>query len=110
MSQYRIVGQSVKKLDAVDKVLGKAQFAADIHFDGMLHAKVFRSNVPHGILRSLDVSKAEALPGVAVILTGKDVPGSNSTGMIVKDEPVLVKDNEKIRKIGDPLALVAAET
>ncbi|SMD02890.1 xanthine dehydrogenase family protein molybdopterin-binding subunit [Sporomusa malonica] len=110
MSQYRIVGQSVKKLDAVDKVLGKAQFAADIHFDGMLYAKVFRSNVPHGILRSLDVSKAEAMPGVVVILTGKDVPGSNSTGMIVKDEPVLVKDNGKIRKIGDPLALVAAET
>ncbi|HWR41939.1 xanthine dehydrogenase family protein molybdopterin-binding subunit [Sporomusa sp.] len=110
MSQYRIVGQSVKKLDAVDKVLGKAQFAADIHFDGMLYAKVFRSNVPHGILRSIDVSKAEALPGVAVILTGKDVPGSNSTGMIIKDEPVLVKNNEKIRKIGDPLALIAAET
>lgn len=110
MSQYRIVGQSVKKLDAVDKVLGKAQFAADIHFDGMLYAKVFRSTVPHGILRSLDVTGAEALPGVAVVLTGKDVPGANSTGMIVKDEPVLVKTNEKIRKIGDPLALVAAET
>ncbi|MDF2874971.1 MAG: selenium-dependent xanthine dehydrogenase [Sporomusa sp.] len=110
MSQYRIVGQSVKKLDAVDKVLGKAQFAADIHFDGMLHIKVFRSSVPHGILRSIDVSKAEMLPGVVVILTGKDVPGTNSTGMIVKDEPVLVKNNEKIRKIGDPLALIAAET
>ncbi|HWR06075.1 xanthine dehydrogenase family protein molybdopterin-binding subunit [Sporomusa sp.] len=110
MSQYRIVGQSVKKLDAVDKVLGKAQFAADIHFDGMLHIKVFRSSVPHGILRSIDVSKAEMLPGVVVILTGKDVPGTNSTGMIVKDEPVLVRNNEKIRKIGDPLALIAAET
>jgi CO/xanthine dehydrogenase Mo-binding subunit len=110
LSQYRIVGQSVKKLDAVDKVLGKAQFAADIHFDGMLHIKVFRSSVPHGILRSIDVSKAEMLPGVVVILTGKDVPGTNSTGMIVKDEPVLVKNNEKIRKIGDPLALIAAET
>lgn len=110
MSQYRIVGQSVKKVDAVNKVLGKAQFAADIHFAGMLHAKVFRSTIPHGILRSLDVSAALKLPGIVAILTGNDIPGANSTGMIVKDEPVLVKINEKIRKIGDPLALVAAET
>ncbi|WP_425058283.1 hypothetical protein SCACP_29280 [Sporomusa carbonis] len=110
MSQYRIVGQSVKKVDAVEKVLGKAQFAADIYFDGMLYAKVFRSDIPHGILRAIDVSKAAALPGVAVILTGNDVPGANSTGMIVKDEPVLVRINGKIRKIGDPLALIAAET
>jgi len=110
LSEYRMIGQSVKKLDAVAKVLGKAQFAADIYFDGMLYAKVLRSTVPHGILRSVDVSKAEAMPGVVVILTGKDVPGSNSTGMIVKDEPVLVKNGEKIRKIGDPLALIAAET
>ena len=110
MSDYRVVGQSVRKLDAVDKVLGKAQFAADIHFDGMLYAKVFRSQVPHGILLSIDVSKAKALAGVVIVLTGKDVPGSNSAGIIVKDEPVLVKINEKIRKIGDPLALIAAET
>jgi CO/xanthine dehydrogenase Mo-binding subunit len=97
-------------VDAVAKVLGQAQFAADIHFDGMLYAKVFRSTIPHGILRGINVAKAEALPGVVAVLTGKDVPGANSTGMIVKDEPVLVKNGEKIRKIGDPLALVAAAT
>lgn len=110
LSDYRVVGQSVKKIDAVDKVLGKAQFAADIQFDNMLYAKVFRSTVPHGILRSINIAKAEALAGVVSVLSGKDVPGANSAGIIVKDEPVLVKINEKIRKIGDPLALIAAET
>lgn len=110
MRECRVVGQSVRKVDAIDKVLGQAQFAADIHFDGMLYAKVYRSPVPHGILRSIDVEQARALAGVVIVLTGEDVPGSNTTGMIVKDEPVLVKINEKIRKIGDPLALIAAET
>lgn len=110
MSQYRVVGHSVKKVDAVNKVLGKAQFAADIHFEGMLYIKVLRSHVPHGILKAIDVSAAAALPGVAAVLTGRDVPGPNSSGMIVKDEPVIVKVNEKIRKIGDPLAIIATES
>jgi CO/xanthine dehydrogenase Mo-binding subunit len=110
LSSSRVVGQSVRKLDAVEKVLGKARFAADIQFEGMLYAKVFRSKVPHGILKAIDIAKAKALPGVVTILVGEDVPGANTTGMIVKDEPVLVKINEKIRKIGDPLALIAATT
>ncbi|MCX7779672.1 MAG: molybdopterin-dependent oxidoreductase [Negativicutes bacterium] len=109
MSEFKVVGQSVPKADALDKVIGRAKFAADISFPGMLYAKALRSPVAHGILQHIDYSAAAALPGVAAVLTGKDVPGANNFGIIIKDEPVIVKNGEKIRKIGDTLALVAAE-
>lgn len=108
MQEFNVVGKSVIRKDALDKVLGKTQFAADIKLPGMLYAKILRSKVPHAILKSVDTSAAESLPGVYAVLTAKDVPGSNSHGIILKDEPVLAHD--KIRKIGEPLAVVAAES
>lgn len=105
---FAVVGQSLKKVDAVEKVLGKARFGDDLSFPGMLYAKVFRSQVPHGTIKKLDVSKARQVEGVHGVITAADVPGSNSHGIILKDEPVLVKDH--IRKVGDPIAVVAAET
>ena len=108
MREFSVVGKSVIRKDALDKVLGKTQFSADIKLPGTLHVKIFRSQVPHAILKSIDCREAEALPGVHAVLTYKDVPGSNSHGIIVKDEPVLVYD--KIRKIGEPIAVVAAIT
>ena len=110
MSDYKVIGHSVQKLDAVDKVLGVAKYAADIQFPGMIYGKTLRSKIAHGVLQSVDISKAKALPGVVAVLTGAYIPGSNSSGIIIKDEPVLVKNGQKIRKIGDPIALVAAET
>lgn len=110
MNEYKVIGHSVKKLDAVEKVIGKAKYAADIQFPGMVYGKTLRSKIAHGILLSLDTSKAKALPGVVAVVTGEDIPGPNTTGIILKDEPVLVKKGQKIRKIGDPLALVAAES
>lgn len=110
MSDFKVVGKSVRKLDAVDKVAGRAKFAADIQFENMLYVAVLRSKVPHGILRAIDISAAQAFPGVAAVLTGLDIPGANSFGIILKDEPVMVALNQKVRKVGDALALVAAET
>lgn len=108
MKKLSVVGSSVIRKDALDKVCGKTRFSADIKIPGMLHVKVLRSKVAHGYLKSIDISEATALPGVCTVLTANDVPGSNSHGIIVKDKPVLV--NNKIRKIGDPIAIVAATT
>lgn len=110
MKDYKVIGKPVIKKDVKEKVKGIAKFAGDIQMEGMLYAKLLRSTVPHGILKAIDVSKARALPGVHAVLTAKDVPGANSVGMIIKDEPVLVSINEKVRKVGDPLALVGAES
>jgi CO/xanthine dehydrogenase Mo-binding subunit len=103
-----VLGQSVIKKDALAKVTGEAKFAADYHFEGMLYGGVLRSTVPHAYIKRLDYSKALALPGVACVLTSKDVPGNNRIGIIIKDEPCLVDD--KIRRVGDAIALVAADT
>ena len=103
-----VIGKNVVKKDSLEKVLGVAQFAADLSFDGMLYGGVFRSDVPHAVVKKINVDKALALDGVAAVLTSKDIPGSNRIGIILKDEPVLVDD--KVRRIGDAVALVAAKT
>lgn len=108
MKDFSVIGKKVIRKDALDKVLGKAKFSADISLPGMLQVKVLRSQVPHAEIIRIDTAKAAALPGVHAVLTAKDVPGSNTHGIIVKDEPVLA--GEKVRKIGEPLAVVAAQT
>lgn len=104
---YSVIGKSVDKKDVLGKVTGKALFAADIMLDNMVYGKVLRSSVPSAIVKNIDISKAKELPGVLCVLTAKDIPGENGVGIILKDEPILVTD--KIRRVGDALALVAAE-
>jgi len=106
--KYQVIGESVIKKDALQKVTGKSRFAADLKMPGMLQAKVLRSAYAHAEIKGIDTSAAQALPGVAAVLTWRDVPGSNAFGIIVKDEPVLAKD--RVRCFGDAVAIVAAET
>jgi len=108
MPEFSVIGKPVQRMDALNKVLGRAEFSGDIKLPGMLEAKVLRSQVPHAVLRKINVWAAQAVPGVHAVLTAEDVPGSNSHGIVIKDEPVLVRD--KIRKIGEPLAVIVAET
>jgi CO/xanthine dehydrogenase Mo-binding subunit len=106
--QHSGVGSSILKPDAIAKVTGKALFAADLKRPGMVYAKVIRSETAHAVIEAIDTSAAAAVPGVIAVFTAKDVPGTNGVGMIIKDEPVLVGD--KIRRYGDAVALVVAET
>ncbi|MGA9348046.1 MAG: molybdopterin cofactor-binding domain-containing protein [Anaerolineae bacterium] len=102
------VGRSLPRPDARAKVTGQATFAADLYFEGMLHAKVLRSKHPHARILRVDTSRAKALPGVAAVLTAEDVPGAKNHGLVRPDWPVLAYD--KVRYVGDAIALVAAET
>lgn len=103
-----VVGKRIVKTDALKKTTGEALFANDINFKNMLFGKVLRSKVPHAILKNIDTTDAKNFPGVKAVLTYKDIPGANRVGILLKDEPVLV--DSKIARIGDPIALVAAET
>jgi xanthine dehydrogenase molybdenum-binding subunit len=105
-----IVGRKHLRPDAVDKVTGKAVFTDDLHFDHMLYAKVRRAMIPHGILKSLDTSKAEALEGVAAVLTAADIPGQQNHGLVIYDWPTMVGIGERVRYVGDAIAIIAAET
>ncbi|MEE8465698.1 MAG: molybdopterin cofactor-binding domain-containing protein, partial [Dehalococcoidia bacterium] len=72
--QYDVVGTRPIRHDGVDKVIGAAKYGADIQLSGMLHGKVLRSPHAHARIKSIDTSKAEALPGVTAVVTSKDFP------------------------------------
>jgi len=102
------VGKSVPKIDALDKVLGRAVYSEDIFFPDMLHGKVLRAGIPHAVIEEVDTREARSLPGVVCVLTAKDIPGVNRYGIAFQDQEALAAD--RVRYIGDPVALVAAET
>lgn len=107
---HKSVGHTHTRHDGVDKVTGAAIYADDLVFDGMLYAKVRRTMIPHGFLTKLDISKAKALPGVVAVLTADDIPGEHNHGLVIYDWPVMVGVGERVRYVGDALAIVAAET
>jgi len=103
----RWVGKSVTKHDALEKATGQAKFYSDLHIKNMLYGRVLRAKRPHALIKRIDVSRAQALPGVVAVLTHKDVEGTNRYGIVTPDQPVLCED--KVRYEGDAVALVAAE-
>ncbi len=76
----------------------------------MLHARVLRARVPHAIVKRIDVEQARKLPGVVAVMTADDIPGEHNHGLVVFDWPALVGVGERVRYVGDAIAIVAAET
>jgi xanthine dehydrogenase molybdenum-binding subunit len=110
INAQNVIGRNKVRPDAVEKVTGEALYTDDLEFEGMLFASVRRAGVPHAILNKLDISKVEELSGVVAVLTAKDIPGEVNHGLVVYDWPTLVGVGERIRYVGDALAIVAAET
>ena len=109
------IGKSTLRIDALDKVLGKAEYPGDIHMPDMLQMKILFAGRPHAIVRSIDVSKAKELDGVVLILTSADVP-VNEYGLQTPDQPVLCGPGsekpfaDRVRFVGDQVAAVIAES
>jgi CO/xanthine dehydrogenase Mo-binding subunit len=100
------VGQEPRS-DFSDKVTGSAEFVSDVALPGMLHGKILRSTIPHGLIRDIDLTGALAMPGVVAVLTGQDIAGLNTHwGLFLKDRPVIAID--RVRYVGEPVAMVAA--
>jgi CO/xanthine dehydrogenase Mo-binding subunit len=100
-----LIGKSLPRIDAHEKVTGAAIFADDIEFGaGLLYARIKRSPHPHALIKSIDTSKAEALPGVKAIVTGEDFPGF--IGLYLRDRHIFCRD--RVRYVGDPVVGVAA--
>jgi len=100
-----MIGKPVRPHDALEKVLGKTVYAADVKLPGMLHGKLKRSPVPHGKILRINVEKASSLPGVKAIVTAADAPATRF-GFGIKDRLLFGKD--EVRYIGEPVAGVAA--
>ena len=110
MANFSVVGQSVYRKDANPKVTGRALHVGNLEMPGMLQVAVLRSPYPHARILRIDKSKAEALAGVAVVLTGGDIakmPGVDPHfGPAFRDQPILAV--EKVCHVGDPVVAVAA--
>lgn len=109
----RVVGQSVPRRDGLGHVTGKTQYIDDIHLRDMLHLKMVRSPIHHGLIRKVDFSEAEKVPGFVAALTWRDVPKNLYTilcliGVGPDDEPVLAQD--KVLWKGEQIAAILAES
>jgi len=101
-----VVGESIPRLDAREKVSGRAQYIADLYRPGMLHGAILGSPHAHARIKSYDARAAKQLPGVVSVLTGADLKGGKF-GPFIKDETVLAIG--KVRYVGEPVCIVAAE-
>ena len=104
-NQYSYIGKSIPRVDALSKVTGRAQFTGDLKFHGMLYGKILRSKYAHALILNIDTSKAKKVPGVRVILTGKDFP-TIYYGYVIKDQTIFCID--KVRSVGDPIVGIVA--
>ncbi|WP_199256786.1 xanthine dehydrogenase family protein molybdopterin-binding subunit [Alteribacillus sp. YIM 98480] len=105
------LGQSISRVESKSKVTGQTDYVMNMTVPGMLHVKILRSTVPHGIIKSIDKSDAEEIPGVVKVVTGEDLKDFDINyyyGPAFRDQPVLAMD--KVRYVGDPVAAVIAES
>jgi xanthine dehydrogenase D subunit len=101
------VGESVRRPDGPAKVRGDFAYSSDLHAEGMLWGATVRSPHPYARIVSIDSSEARAMPGVHVVLTHADVPGTKLYGLEIQDQPVLAFD--VVRYWGEAVAVVAAD-
>ena len=110
MTEYSVVGKPLPRVDGIKKLSGQAKYTVDIVLPDMLYAKILRSPHPHAKILSIDTSKAERLPGVEAVITGKDTLGIRygfvDTPSFPAEERPLAED--KVRFIGESVVAVAA--
>ena len=102
------LGVSYPRPSAMLKACGVAEFSADIKLPEAIEVAVVRSPYRHALIRKIDLSEAESMPGVLGVLTAKDIRGTNALKLTVADRPLICGD--KVRQIGDAVAVVAAKT
>jgi CO/xanthine dehydrogenase Mo-binding subunit len=112
-SHLNVVGQSVRRSDGIGHVTGRTQYSADRSFPGMLHLKMVRSPLHHALIKGIDLSDAERVPGFVRALTAKDVPHNRYTilsliGVEPEEEFVLAED--RVRFKGEAIVAIVAET
>src|SRR5438105_3378051 len=105
------VGESVPRPDGPDKASGRFQFASDLVAPQMIYGKTLRSPHARALVRSVDTSRALAMPGVRAVLTAADLPNDRPFGLDEshRDQPVLVAVGQESLYAGEPVALVAAD-
>jgi CO/xanthine dehydrogenase Mo-binding subunit len=102
------VGESVERPDSAPKVKGEFQYGSDLRREGMLFGATLRSPHPHARILGIDTAAAKKMSGVKAIITSAELPTRELFGLMKLDQPVLASG--KVRYVGEPVAIVAAET
>ncbi len=112
----KVIGQRAPRVDGRERTTGGARYPADLNLPGMLHAKILRSRHAHAVIRSIDTTRAAALPGVHAVVTGADFPvlpvgatipmGEAGYDMWMVAQINMARD--KVHWVGQPVAAVAA--
>jgi carbon-monoxide dehydrogenase large subunit len=114
------VGKPIERIEDLRLLRGRGQYVDDLHRDGMLHAAILRSSVPHGLIKQIDFKKARAMPGVRAIFTAADIAKHGGTvptvplrllplpELVPFEQPVIAQD--KVRYVGEPLAVIVADS
>src|SRR5215831_18894025 len=98
----RQVGRSLPRLEARDKVTGRAEYVHTMRLPGMLHGKILRSTIPHGLIKKIDIDAAREAPGVTRVVTAEDVRrviAEPYYGPAFHDQPVLAIDKVRLLRI-----------
>ncbi|MBZ9936602.1 molybdopterin-dependent oxidoreductase [Mesorhizobium sp. BR1-1-16] len=106
VSRENLAGRWGVRPDIAAKVAGRLIYLTDRRSDDMLVGRILRAGIPHGLIRTIDTSAAEALPGVVAVVTAADIKGINAFGIVEPEQPALCFD--RVRHAGDPVAAVAA--
>ena len=109
MQDYTLIGKRVPRTDSLAKAIGSAKYVGDIVLPRMLYGKILRSPHPHAKILNIDTSKAEALPGVRAVVTGKDSLGLPYGVSSTKLDQYFLCSDGVTRFVGDEVAAVAAE-
>jgi aerobic carbon-monoxide dehydrogenase large subunit len=114
------VGQPIERIEDLRLLRGRGQYVDDLHREGMLHAAILRSAVPHGLIRQIDFKKARAMPGVHAIFTAEDIAKHGGTvptvplrllplpELVPFEQPVIAQ--HKVRYVGEPVAVIVADS
>ncbi|NJD22387.1 MAG: xanthine dehydrogenase family protein [Melioribacter sp.] len=105
--EFSVVGKPIIREDGFDKITGRAKFADDYKFDGMLHAVMLRISETHAKINSINYSEVENDQAVNSIITSADIPGAKKVGMIKNDQPIFC--DEVVVTPGDVLAMLVGE-
>ncbi|MEK7878282.1 MAG: xanthine dehydrogenase family protein molybdopterin-binding subunit, partial [candidate division NC10 bacterium] len=116
MERVGLIGAAVRRKEDPRLLTGRGKYVADFHLPGMLHAAVLRSPHAHAVLRKIDASAALALPGVAAVITARDLGPVGRIPVRLGPRPALVAclqsplATDKVRYVGEPVAVVIASS
>jgi aerobic carbon-monoxide dehydrogenase large subunit len=109
------IGQPIERVEDERLLKGQGQYAGDLEREHMLHAAIVRSSIPHGVVKKIDFRRAGSMPGVRAVITAADIVPMRKIPLrqdaVDSVEPFFqpVLAHEKVRYVGEPLALVIAE-